>query len=250
MAIPCLITVRTGSSRLKNKCLLPFGSGNVLEHVIRRVKNAGFHSIVCTSDSINDDVIESIANNESVDVFRGCEMDKLRRWRDCCRYFQIEKMHSIDADDPFFSAPMVEWSFSYLDQGYDLIEPTISSNEGNASVGYSLTSKLLELACDGYEEGKDSEMVAGFLKEVEGIRSIILPETGICSRIKARLTLDYEEDYWLLRSVVNILGQQPSRNEVDKLFIKNPDLYAINWFKNDDWKSRQLKKTLLADSVS
>lgn len=250
MIIPCLVTVRTGSSRLKNKCLLPFGSGNVLEHVIRRVGNAGFRPIVCTSDHRNDDIIESIAHREHVEIYRGCETDKLRRWRDCCHQFKVDKMHSVDADDPFFSPPMVAYSFSYLDKGYDMVEPTISSAEGNASVGYSLTSMLLEKACERYDEGEDSEMVGNYLKGVKGVRSIVLPENAICSRVKARLTLDYDEDYWLLKSMVEMLGQQPSRLEVDNLFLKNPDLYLVNWFRNSEWKNRQIQNSERSISVT
>ena len=51
---------------------------------------------------------------------------------------------------------------------------------------------------------------------------------------KYRLTIDYEEDYWLLRSIINILGQNPSRNEIESLFINNPDFYKINFFRNID----------------
>ncbi len=39
MKIPSSITVRTSSSRLPQKCLLPFGNGNVFEHIIRRAKH-------------------------------------------------------------------------------------------------------------------------------------------------------------------------------------------------------------------
>ena len=43
------------------------------------------------------------------------------------------------------------------------------------------------------------------LDKIKGIRKIILPESSqVCT---ARLTLDYEEDYWLLRSVQRIVRQ-------------------------------------------
>ncbi|PCJ22113.1 MAG: hypothetical protein COB04_01285 [Gammaproteobacteria bacterium] len=242
MTIPCLITVRTGSTRLYNKCLLPFGKGNVLEHVINRTKEAGFRAIVCTSDQRSDNIIESIATDQKVEFFRGNESDKLRRWRDCCRVFGLDKFHTIDADDPFFSASMVEYSMETLDSGYDLIEPTTYSNDGNASVGYSITRDLLEYACASYVDGSDTEMILPFLMAKKDVRSTILPDSEQCSRIKARLTLDYEEDYWLLKSVLNILGTQSGRAMVDELFERNPDLYLVNWFRNTEWKARQLNK--------
>ena len=59
-----------------------------------------------------------------------------------------------------------------------------------------------------------------------------------------RLTLDFEEDYWLLESTRRILGNLASRDEVDQLFLSNPDMYKINWFKNEEWKARQLAKKI------
>ncbi len=49
------ITVRSKSSRLPQKCFLPVGEGNVIEHIIRRAKGFGFRPIVCTTDASADD---------------------------------------------------------------------------------------------------------------------------------------------------------------------------------------------------
>jgi len=54
------ITVRTTSSRLRRKCLLKFGEGNVLEHVIRRPKFFGFEPLICTTLAEEDNIIEEI----------------------------------------------------------------------------------------------------------------------------------------------------------------------------------------------
>ena len=56
-----------------------------------------------------------------------------------------------------------------------------------------------------------------------------------------RLTLDYQEDYWLMNSLVRILDNYPNQEEIINFFNLNPDLYKINWFRNDDYKSAQVK---------
>ena len=56
------------------------------------------------------------------------------------------------------------------------------------------------------------------------------------------LTLDYEEDYWLLRTVLRILGPRATRKDIEKLFLKNPQLSLVNWFRNDEWKRGQEHK--------
>jgi spore coat polysaccharide biosynthesis protein SpsF (cytidylyltransferase family) len=55
-----------------------------------------------------------------------------------------------------------------------------------------------------------------------------------------RLTLDYPEDYCLLKFILDICGPNCIRSEIHDLFIKNPDLYKINWFRNSDWQKNQL----------
>ena len=55
------ITVRTSSTRLPNKCLLPLGDNSVLEHVIKRCLSYGIKPIVCTTSNSSDDVIKQIS---------------------------------------------------------------------------------------------------------------------------------------------------------------------------------------------
>ena len=61
MKYPGLITVRTSSTRLPNKCLLPFGDGNVIEHIIKRAKYSGLDPILCTSIDKSDNILQEIA---------------------------------------------------------------------------------------------------------------------------------------------------------------------------------------------
>ncbi len=102
-AIPGFITVRTTSSRLPAKCLLPFGDGmNVLQHIIRRAKHFNIDPIVCTSTDSSDDAVERIAQLENAKCFRGSLANKLKRWADCADHFGLVAFHTVDADDPFF----------------------------------------------------------------------------------------------------------------------------------------------------
>lgn len=243
MRIPSFITVRTSSSRLPQKCLLPFGNGNVLEHIIRRAKHYDLDVIVCTSVDKSDDVIQLIAEKEDVKCFRGSMLNKLRRWRDCCDHFNIEKFHTVDADDPFFDGELIKKSFILLNKGYDMVCPTESSSAGAATVGYSMTKDIIYKACELTGENEDTEMMWYYVNKVEGLRKIILPEQE-SNQIKVRLTLDYKEDYWLLQTVRRIVGNLASRKDVDDLFLRNPDLYKINWFRNEEWKERQYAKKL------
>ena len=236
------VTVRASSSRLPNKCLLPFGKLRVLNHIIRRAIFYGIEPIICTSTDYSDNIIEKISKEEGVRCFRGSLQNKLKRWLDCAEYFNIDRFHTIDADDPFFDGNEMKDSVKILqEKGLDMVKPTKSSSAGGASVGYSLTTDIVKRACKGLDKNTDTEMMWYYMEKVPDLKTKVLPETRE-SITKMRLTLDYEEDYWLLESVRRILGNLASRDEVDLLFLSNPDMYKINWFRNKEWKAGQLSK--------
>lgn len=236
------ITVRVSSHRLPAKCLLPFGEGNVIEHIVRRTRSFGIEPIICTSVESSDDVIEDIACKDGVKYFRGSLQNKLKRWSDCASHFGLESFHTIDADDPFFDGDEIKSSMRLLDESnFNMILPTEYSSAGGASVGYSLSSELVKRASNAIPADCDSEMFWYYLENIDNVRSKALPADSV-KPMKVRLTLDYYEDYWLLESVRRIVGNLASRKDINQLFRANPDLYKINWFRNEEWKQAQIMK--------
>ena len=238
MKAPGFITVRTASSRLGQKCLLRFGEGNVLEHVIGRARFFDFEPVICTTSLEEDNIIQEIADKEGCLIYRGSARDKLQRWLGACEEFDIEFFHSIDADDPFFDGELGLKSFQLLQEGYDIVYP--SSNIYTGGVGFSITRDIIEKACS-IKESDDTEMMWYFIERVPHLRKTEMPVTDARTGT-IRLTLDYEEDYWMLLTVLRLLGPKAARTEIEGLFIRNPDLHRINWFRNEEWKRIQEEK--------
>ncbi len=245
--VPVFITVRTASTRLPNKCLLPFGEGNVLDHVILRAKHYDLEPIICTTGNVSDDIVEQIASNHCIPCFRGSEKNKIKRWHDCCARFQVNQFHTIDADDPFFDGELVKQSFMLLQEGYDIIYPTKVSSLGAATVGFSLKRSLLNKICEATQNDEDTEMFWFFVERMPNIKSYRLVSDEKENLV--RLTLDYEEDYWLLRSIQRLLGTYAARHDIDRLFSRNPDLYKINWFRNKAWEDAQQEKGMKLSEI-
>ena len=238
-----MITVRSQSTRLPEKCFLPFGRGNVIEHMIRRAKSFKIDPIVCTTIEKSDDRIIEIAKAEDVRFFRGSVKDKLVRWRDACRAHNIEKFISIDADDPFFDGHLSSLSMSLLNKSFDLVKhPKQQPNNGyyEGCVGYSISLDIIEKACE-LKNTDDTEMMWNFIEKVPNVKIANLEVVNDDINFPIRLTLDYQEDYWLMLSIIRILGQSPDRKDIINLFKVNPDFYKINWFRNDDYKNAQIK---------
>ncbi|MDA1060836.1 MAG: hypothetical protein O3B47_03515 [bacterium] len=235
------ITVRSQSTRLPRKCFLEFGEGTVLDHIIKRTKFFGITPVVCTTNLPEDQAIEDIAKRHDAFCFKGSERDKLKRWRDACDFFSIKAFHTIDADDPFFDGDLAQKSMDLLlSRSLDVVYP--SEETYLASMGYSIKADILKKACL-LKIDDDTEMMWYFLEKVPGFNAapLFVPDARIRN---VRLTLDYEEDYWLLRTVLRILGPNVKRDQIEDLFIKNPELFLVNWFRNEEWKSRQLAKKI------
>ena len=238
------ITVRTSSTRLPNKCMLPLGDETVISHVVKRAISYGIEPIICTSTDKSDDILEEISKELGVKCFRGSLVNKLKRWLDCAERFNVNSFHTIDADDPLFDGKEMIASLDLLrSKDCDVVCPTESSSAGGASVGYSLTTAIIKKALENLDPDTDTEMMWYYLEKVSQVKMEILPEASNAN-IKVRLTLDYEEDYWLLASITRILGNSASRDAVNQLFLSNPDLAKVNFFRNEEWKEAQLSKNI------
>ena len=90
MNIPAFITVRSQSTRLHEKCFLPFGDGNVLDHIIQRCLHYDLRPIVCTTSLTADEKIIDIAKENGVEFFQGQPINKLMRWKDCANKYNFE----------------------------------------------------------------------------------------------------------------------------------------------------------------
>lgn len=236
------VTVRSSSSRLPKKCFLDFFGISVLEHIILRCKFGGINPIICTTTNKKDDKIINIARNLNVKFFRGPENNKILRWMLCCNKFKIKEFHTIDADDLYFDWIAVKESMKQLYiKKKDIIFPSLVSRSGGASEGYSISIECLNkifllypfLKNDNY----NTEMIEPFLKRKEfNLKTF----KGMPYEIKkARLTLDYQEDYKFLKRIGEINGNFNNRKNINIFLKKNSYLLRINFYKNLVWKKKQ-----------
>ncbi|MDB3990727.1 hypothetical protein N9425_02605 [Gammaproteobacteria bacterium] len=236
-----LITVRSNSTRLPNKCFLKFGDEIVLEHVIKRTIHYGIDPIVCTTVEKSDNSIEELCNALDVKCFRGSIENKLHRWLMCSKEYGLQNFHTIDADDPFFCGDEMKRSMNLLGEKYNFIKPSKSSADGGAMVGYSITVDLLKNLMKEIPLDTDTEMMWGFFEKFDQTEEYTLTDPEQFN-IKGRLTLDYWEDYIFLSILKLSLSSYPDRKDIYKFLCENPEIQNINIHRNDDWRMRQKNK--------
>ena len=98
-----LVTVRTSSTRLPAKCKeVIVDDLSLVQIVIRRAKKIGCPVILVTTDHSSDNHLETVASKEGVECFRGALNNKICRWYDCFKKYDISYGLLVDGDDPTF----------------------------------------------------------------------------------------------------------------------------------------------------
>ena len=239
-----LILVRSKSRRLPNKCFLSFGKFNMLEHIVKRCFYYNIKPIICTTNLKSDLKVVKFAKKINIPFYCGSSKNKILRISECCKKYNIETFHTIDADDPFFCGNEVKRSLKFLNyHSLDIVNPTLISSKGSGLVGYSARSIIFHEMSKKIKKNHDTEMMWNFFKVLKNVKVKNLTKSKLdCN---ARLTLDYKEDYVFLQILRLLLGNFASRKSICNLLKKNPNLIKINYFRNKEWKKNQNKKYII-----
>ena len=106
---------------------------------------------------------------------------------------------------------------------------------------YAMKSRALELVCSK-KTSSNTEHVKQFFENIQEIRieKIMngepIPEKWI--KRKMRLTLDYIEDLFFFKKVIENVKELNFEN-VLKYIENNPSVVDINWSRDEDWKLNQ-----------
>lgn len=213
--IPCFILARSASTRLPRKHFLDLGGMPMIEFVLRRAWHFSFRPILCVPEGDYD---EFNGATTAIDIFEGSPDNIQTRLFECAHHYKVKVFHALDADDPYFDPLSVLDSFNAATtHRLWRVNPSYNSASGTGRMG---TTYNLDAATGGDRNLMDA------------MSNYPWPQ---------RLTVDYPEDYALVRMVERAVGgYMAPRAAVDELFVKNPQLYLVNWFRNDEWKMRQL----------
>lgn len=101
--IAAIIQARMGSTRLPGKTLTQIEDKPLIGHVLDRVELTRHIDkiIVATTTHPEDDLLERYASTRQCLVFRGSVDDVLDRYYQAAKYYDIDSVVRITADDPF-----------------------------------------------------------------------------------------------------------------------------------------------------
>ncbi len=235
-----LITVRTSSTRLPRKAILDINGKPTIQYLIENIKKSKLANkiILCTSKEPDDDILCQIATDCGIDYYRGSLKDKLVRWMETCKEYNIDFFVNVDGDDLFFDYNLADLVIEqYNEYPCDFID-----GNGLYNDVYGVRTKALKKVCD-IKDTNDTEYIRLYFTEtnlfdVKKINNI--PEKYI--KRKVRMTLDYKEDFEFFKTVIEgVLPNELTLDNINNFLYNNPSIANINYFLDEEWKSNQEK---------
>lgn len=229
MKIGFLITARLKSSRLPLKVIMDLHGKTVIERLIDRIREIkGISDIVlCTSTHPQDKTLVDIAKRNNIYYFCGDEVDVLKRLNDAGHFFGFDYILGITADNPLISIYYSDMIVDEIQKGtYDFLHV-----EGLplGSATYGMNINALETICE-IKQVVDTEIWGYLIKRPEVFSIKTIYAEGKLCRPDLRLTLDYIEDYEVIRAIYTRIPFEKVLNltEVVDFLDENPQIADIN----------------------
>lgn len=243
------ITVRSDSTRLPNKALLPILGRPTIEMVVLRAKQVKHVDkiVVCTTERPIDDAIVEVAKQNGVDFFRGSLEDKLDRWLGAARALNLDFFITMDGDDLFCDPELIDLGIQQMEtEEVDFIEAPEGLICG--SFTYGIRTTALEKVCS-IKGTSETEMMWVYFKDTGLFNVDKLKVTdSVFFDPKIRMTLDYKEDLAFFTTIIETLKAEQNDvplRDIVQFLRKNPEVVHLNAFRHDEWAANQQQKTKL-----
>lgn len=241
MKADIFLSTRIKSTRLPGKSILKIKDKTITDHIIDRIKVAQRASeiILCTSTNPKDDPLVEIAKNNSISYFRGSEDDKLDRYLNAAKEFGTDFIVVVDGDDVFCEPSFIDMCISEFEKSNADYITVKDAPVG--TVPFCIKVKALEKACRLKNETNTEIWGSCFTDSGLFKTSFLNVPKPSLRRPDIRLTLDYREDWMLIKKIFDALYQQGTiftLEQIVEFLNKNPSLLEINrhaqeWFMHN-----------------
>ena len=223
------LTVRTASTRLPKKALLEIEGKPLIRILIEHImttENIG-RIIICTTTEKSDDELVQYLERLGFEVFRGDTLDILNRLFLAAQKYNISQFVVVEGDDVFCDPLLIEKTCHELSNtDYEFI--TWENLPFGVSPLGIKTDKLKILVNNKVTKNTDtgwakSVIESGFFK-IEKMQ----PSDVKLRRPEIRLTVDYSEDFELVKKIYIKLPEKFSLSDIVEIWDNNPDWKRIN----------------------
>ena len=236
-----LIPIRNSSTRLPNKSLKKIKNDlRSIDIVIKRAKKTNFFVILTTSTDSSDDVLVDIAREHSIAIFRGSLNNKIKRWYDCLKTFEIQNALIVDGDDLCFDYDIGIRSIQQLSSSSsELI--TYTKNIVPGFFTYAMTFNAIEKFYSfARTYSIDTDVIDKFIEQANWKTNFINLKSHEQNK-HIKLTLDYVEDLEFFRKLYEHIDILDDGKTIIKFLEENKSIVDINLFRHKDFIENKIK---------
>jgi spore coat polysaccharide biosynthesis protein SpsF len=213
--INATVEVRMTSSRLPGKPLMKAAGKTMLEILITRLSQSKHIQSIIVATTINkqDDPIIDYCIENNICYYRGSENNVLERVYNAAVKYNTDLLVQITGDCPLIDYRLVDGIIDVFLENYP--KTRFASNTGpNITMPWGFDVQVykaeeLRMILEDSPSQEDKEHVSNRFYHEE-FQSLYNPEfikyTGVLNRPELRVTLDYIEDYDLIREIVEDFG--------------------------------------------
>lgn len=235
MRVELFVQARMGSTRLPGKVLLPVLEKPLLFYLVERLQRVtGIDAcVIVTSYHPRDDVIEAYCKEHKIACFRGPEEDVLTRYYEAAKKRNPDAIVRVTADCPLIDPEGIDAVITAYKKSDPAIDYASNCLERTYPRGMDVeifSLKALEKAFKEAVEAQEREHVTlYFYRHPELFRLQNIRNSSDESRF--RLTVDTEEDYRLIRLLIEHLypkNPQFTLRDILACLDSHPEWLAIN----------------------
>ena len=137
MTTTAFIAVRTGSSRLPAKALMPILGKPMLERMLERVVRASSvdEIVIATTELAEDDRVEALASRLGAHCFRGSVDDVLGRMAGAVEASRADRVIELLGDNPLVHGAIIDDVVAFFDAGGFDYAVDVTHEQPNAPTG-------------------------------------------------------------------------------------------------------------------
>ena len=231
MKVVAIVQARLGSVRLPKKVLKPITGKPMIELLLNRLSKSKELSdiVVATSNSTENDELESLIETLGFKCTRGSEHDVLSRFYESAKSCQADVIVRITGDCPLVDPGLVDKCVrEYLKTDIDYfsnIDPVTYPDGLDIEV---FSFECLKRAYQDASSKYDREHVTTYIRNSEAfMKSSIQNSTDLSGQ---RWSVDEPEDLELIRFIFEYFAPDIyfSWNRVSELITSKPELFKIN----------------------
>lgn len=238
MNILTIIQARVGSTRLRNKVLMPLSSKPLLFHLFERVVSAKFVGkvVIATTQEAGDDLITDLCRENKIECFRGHPNDLLDRHYKAALKYSPQAVVKIPSDCPLIDPGVIDKVLKYYIDNHNKFDFVSNLHPPSYPDGNDIEIMSMSVLKDAWINAKkdfEREHTTPYIWERPDKFRIgnVLWESGLNYSMSYRFTIDYEEDYQFIKKIYDelyIYGEIFSLDQILNLLERKPEIRKIN----------------------